>query len=61
MAGAVETARLSDDSAETLRDSVTSKGGTTEAGLAELYRGGILERLLADTVEAAYARAKALH
>ena len=61
MAGAVETARLSDDSAETLHGSVTSKGGTTEAGLAELCRGGILERLLADTVEAAYARAKALH
>ncbi len=60
MAGAVETARQSGESAASLRESVTSKNGTTEAGLAEFRRDGILDALLQDTVKAAYARAQAL-
>ena len=60
IAGAVETARQSDASLEDLRNSVTSKNGTTQAGLAQLMRGAQLDGLLHDTVQAAYARAKAL-
>jgi pyrroline-5-carboxylate reductase len=60
VSGAVETAIQSSDDAETLRNSVTSKNGTTEAGLAELRRDGVLDELLLKTVQAAYARARAL-
>jgi pyrroline-5-carboxylate reductase len=55
--GTVETARQSDASLEDLRNSVTSKNGTTQAGLDELRRGGQLDSLLNDTVQAAYRRA----
>lgn len=58
--GAVETARQSDEDAETLRNSVTSKNGTTEAGLNQLRADGVLDDLLRRTVNAAYARAQEL-
>lgn len=58
--GTVETARQSDASLEELRNSVTSKNGTTQAGLDELRRDGLLDGLLDDTVQAAYKRAAEL-
>jgi pyrroline-5-carboxylate reductase len=58
--GTVETARQSDASLEELRNSVTSKNGTTQAGLDELRRDGQLDTLLDDTVQAAYRRAAEL-
>jgi pyrroline-5-carboxylate reductase len=60
VSGAAEMAIQSEDDPEALRDSVTSKNGTTEAGLVELRRNGILDDLLQKTVQAAYARARAL-
>jgi pyrroline-5-carboxylate reductase len=59
--GAGALAAASDETAETLRVNVTSPGGTTAAGLAELMdpeRG--LPPLMARTVAAAAARSKAL-
>jgi pyrroline-5-carboxylate reductase len=58
--GTVETARQSDASLEELRNSVTSKNGTTQAGLDELRRDGQLDTLLDETVQAAYRRAAEL-
>ncbi len=58
--GTVETARQSDASLEELRDSVTSKNGTTQAGLDELRYGGQLDALFENTVQAAYRRAAEL-
>jgi pyrroline-5-carboxylate reductase len=55
--GTVEAARQSDASLEELRNSVTSKNGTTEAGLNALMRDGQLDTLFRDTVQAAYRRA----
>ena len=40
-----------------LRDSVTSKAGTTEAGLKALNNDGELTALLNSTIAAAYNRA----
>lgn len=60
ISGAVETARQSDATLEELRDSVTSKNGTTQAGLAELMRDGQLHQLFENTVQAAYRRAAEL-
>lgn len=57
MGGAIEMALASDEDVETLRNNVTSKNGTTEAGLNELMRAGALRALLSATTEAAYARA----
>lgn len=57
VAGTVEAARRSEQSLEALRDSVTSKNGTTQAGLEALMHGGALDGLLHETVQAAYARA----
>ncbi len=58
--GTVETARQSDAPLEDLRNSVTSKNGTTQAGLDELRRDGLLDALLENTVQAAYRRAAEL-
>ncbi len=58
--GTVEAARQSDDTLEDLRKSVTSKNGTTQAGLEQLMRNGDLDALFYDTLQAAYARAGAL-
>ena len=60
MAGGVAMARDSDFSLEDLRNSVTSKNGTTQAGLEALNGDGLLSRRLRETVDAAYARAVAL-
>ncbi|WP_417478641.1 pyrroline-5-carboxylate reductase family protein [Maricaulis sp.] len=57
MAGAIEMARQSDHSLETLRKDVTSKNGTTQAGLEALMQNGQLDTLLENTTKAAYARA----
>ncbi|MEL6365714.1 MAG: pyrroline-5-carboxylate reductase [Pseudomonadota bacterium] len=57
MRGSVELALERGEDVETLRDAVTSKNGTTEAGLNELMRAGALRSLFATTTEAAYARA----
>lgn len=57
LGGAVEMAAQSGESLEELRNSVMSKKGTTEAGIAALRRDGELDRLLAETVQAAYDRA----
>ena len=57
MAGGVAMARDSDLSLEELRDSVTSRNGTTQAGLGALNGDGLLSHRFRETVEAAYARA----
>ena len=57
MAGTVAMAQSSGESLEDLRNSVTSKNGTTAAGLAALNEDGGLDRRLKATVEAAYNRA----
>tara|TARA_R110000868_G_scaffold6550_2_gene36986 strand:+ start:58877 stop:59656 length:780 start_codon:yes stop_codon:yes gene_type:complete len=57
MAGAIEMARQSDETLETLRNNVTSKNGTTAAGLAALMQDGKLDTLMENTTRAAYARA----
>ena len=55
--GTVEAARQSDQSLEDLRIAVTSKNGTTEAGLNQLMRDQDLHNLFHDTLQAAYTRA----
>ena len=57
VSGTAEMAAQSSKSLEELRNSVTSKNGTTQAGLEQLMRDGTLETLLSDTVGAAYKRA----
>lgn len=57
LAGSVELALGSQESLGELRDGVTSKNGTTAAGLSELNRNASLDGLMQKTVEAAYARA----
>lgn len=54
--GAAELAARSEDSVSTLRENVTSKGGTTAAALDVLQSGGFLETIGA-AVQAAYNRA----
>ena len=55
--GALELAQQSDKSLEDLRTSVTSKGGTTAAGLNALNGNEEFSALIRDTLEAAYQRA----
>lgn len=55
--GTVAMALQSEKSLEELRNSVTSKAGTTEAGLNALNGDGSLDRLMKETVHAAYERA----
>jgi pyrroline-5-carboxylate reductase len=57
VAGTVEAARQSGLTLEELRNSVTSKNGTTQAGLTELMRNADMDTLLHDTLQAAYVRA----
>lgn len=57
VSGTVEAARQSELTLEELRNSVTSKNGTTQAGLKELMRGEELDNLFHSTLQAAYVRA----
>lgn len=57
LSGTVEAARQSTMTLAQLRQSVTSKNGTTQAGLSELMRGGELDNLFQSTLQAAYTRA----
>ena len=57
MIGSIEMALQSDQSMDELRNSVTSKAGTTEAGLKALNNDGQLTELLNSTIGAAYNRA----
>lgn len=57
LSGAVEMALQSGDDLADLRNSVTSKAGTTEAGLRALNENGQLTDLLKATAQAAYDRA----
>jgi pyrroline-5-carboxylate reductase len=60
VAGSGELARLSTESPATLRENVTSPGGTTRAALDVLMASDGLERLIARAVAAAAARSRAL-
>ncbi|WP_415810382.1 pyrroline-5-carboxylate reductase [Litorimonas haliclonae] len=55
--GTIEMAQGSNETLETLRNNVTSKNGTTEAGLNALNQDGTVTRKLKETVDAAYNRA----
>ena len=55
--GTLEMAQQSDRPLEELRNNVTSKGGTTAAGLNALNGGGEYSDLIRQTLEAAYQRA----
>lgn len=57
MAGTIEMAQASDQSLTTLRDNVTSKNGTTQAGLNALNGDQTLSRLLKAAAQSAYKRA----
>ncbi len=57
VSGTLELARESDQSLENLRTNVTSKGGTTAAGLNALNGKGEFSTLIGDTLQAAYQRA----
>ncbi|MFV0624508.1 pyrroline-5-carboxylate reductase family protein [Sphingomonas sp. ac-8] len=57
LAGTIEMAKQSPLELDALRTSVTSKNGTTAAGLAALNGDGTLDQLLQATLDAAYARA----
>ncbi|MFT7288390.1 MAG: pyrroline-5-carboxylate reductase [Halieaceae bacterium] len=57
MKGAIDLALASDASLDELRERVTSKNGTTQAGLRALNGDAQLGALLDDTLRAAYARA----
>ena len=60
VAGSAELARVLEDSPATLRDNVTSPGGTTQAALDVLMAPDGLEPLIARAVAAAAARSRAL-
>ena len=55
--GTIAMALESDQPLAELRNSVTSKGGTTAAGLSALNGDGQLGKLMHETLQAAYARA----
>lgn len=57
LSGSVEMALASESSLEQLRNGVTSKNGTTAAGLNALNADGDLSNLLQHTLDAAYSRA----
>lgn len=60
MSGSVALAATSALSVKGLRNSVTSKNGTTAAGLTALMQDAQLDALLEASVSAAYQRAIAL-
>ena len=57
LVGSAEMALASEASLAELRNGVTSKNGTTAAGLAALNAGGDLDSLLQQALDAAYSRA----
>ena len=57
--GATSLARASDESPETLRGRVTSRGGTTHAAITAMEAAGVKPAIVA-ALRAAQARAKAL-
>lgn len=57
MAGAIAMAEAECEPLEELRNSVTSKGGTTAAGVEALNGDGTFSSLIRSTLEAAYKRA----
>ncbi|SDD87080.1 pyrroline-5-carboxylate reductase [Kordiimonas lacus] len=57
MVGATEMAANTDAPISELRTSVTSKGGTTQAGLDQLRQDHMLDLLMKSTTKAAYERA----
>lgn len=57
LSGAVQMAIESDESLFDLRNSVTSKAGTTEAGLSALNGDGMMSERMVRTINAAYERA----
>lgn len=57
MAGTIEMARQTGTPLDALRNAVTSKNGTTEAGLAALNGDGRFTDLIRGAADAAYARA----
>ena len=61
MAGSTELAMKSEHNVETLRNSVTNKNGTTQAGLETLMQSSTLSSLIESTVSSAYDRTVALH
>jgi pyrroline-5-carboxylate reductase len=60
MQGTLTMAQQTGEPLEALRNSVTSKGGTTAAGLAALNGDDQFSGLIRDTLRAAYARAEEL-
>ena len=60
VAGSGELARVAAESPATLRENVTSPGGTTRAALDVLMAPGGLEAMIARAVSAAAARSRAL-
>ncbi|MCJ9427553.1 pyrroline-5-carboxylate reductase [Kordiimonas marina] len=60
MLGAAEMAANTEAPISSLRESVTSKGGTTQAGLNQLRDHQALDQLMTNTTAAAYARAREL-
>jgi pyrroline-5-carboxylate reductase len=60
LGGSIELAMTNHEDIDVLRNSVTSKNGTTAAGLAALMQDTKLETLFEATVFAAYQRAKEL-
>jgi pyrroline-5-carboxylate reductase len=57
IAGAVEMAAGTQDDLADMRNAVTSKAGTTEAGLNALNGNGDLSQLMLAATQAAYKRA----
>jgi pyrroline-5-carboxylate reductase len=57
--GATALARASDDSPETLRSRVTSRGGTTHAAIGAMETAGV-KAAIVQALRAAQARAKEL-
>jgi pyrroline-5-carboxylate reductase len=60
VSGSAALAKQSEESFATLRENVTSPGGTTEAALATLMRNDALQKLLKQAVTAATERSQVL-
>jgi pyrroline-5-carboxylate reductase len=60
VSGSTQLASQSHESFDSLRQNVTSPGGTTEAALRVLMTDNLLEDLIKDAVLKAYTRSKEL-